>query len=153
MTNTTYKELADSLFNKTKSYDFLEMTEKTAYEIVIGYIRPAIVKYENCRQDLSDRDDILKEFNYSLTDDTFELLVNYMVIEWLTSNYILTWDALKSTLTSSDFKKIDTKDMLTKTMELRKTLMDENNQLAINKSYKKSNLFSICTNGGVKCES
>lgn len=122
------------------------MDENTAYQIVIEYIRPAIVKFQSCKQDLSDRDDNLAQFNFVLTDDTFEILVNYMVIEWLTSNYILTWDALKSSLTSSDFKKIDTKDMLTKTMELRKTLMDENNQLGINKSYRNSNIFDMCRN-------
>lgn len=144
--NTTYQELADSLFNKIKSYDFLEMDEDTAYQIVINYIRPAIVKFQSCKQDLSNRDDLLAQFNFTLTDDTFEILVNYMVIEWLTSNYILTWDALKSSLTSSDFKKIDTKDMLTKTMELRKTLMDENNQIGINKSYRNSNIFEMCKN-------
>lgn len=144
--NTTYQELADSLFNKIKSYDFLEMDEDTAYQIVINYIRPAIVKFQSCKQDLSNRDDLLAQFNFTLTDDTFEILVNYMVIEWLTSNYILTWDALKSSLTSSDFKKIDTKDMLTKTMELRKTLMDENNKIGINKSYRNSNIFEMCKN-------
>lgn len=122
------------------------MNEDTAYQIVINYIRPAIVKFQSCKQDLSNRDDVLAQFNFTLTDDTFEILVNYMVIEWLTSNYILTWDALKSSLTSSDFKKIDTKDMLTKTMELRKTLMDENNQIGINKSYRNSNIFEMCKN-------
>lgn len=146
MNTTTYQELADSLFNKIKSYDFLEMNEDTAYQIVINYIRPAIVKFQSCKQDLSNRDDVLAQFNFSLTDDTFEILVNYMVIEWLTSNYILTWDALKSSLTSTDFKKIDTKDMLTKTMELRKTLMNENGQLGINKSYLNSKIFEICKN-------
>lgn len=144
MNNTTYQELADSLFNKIKSYDFLEMDEDTAYQVVLSYIRPAIVKFQSCKQDLSNRDDVLTQFNFVLTDDTFEILVNYMAIEWLTSNYILTWDALKSSLTSSDFKKIDTKDMLTKTMELRKTLMEENNQIGINKSYRNSNIFEMC---------
>lgn len=144
MANTTYKELADSLFNKIKSYDFLEMDEDTAYQIVIDYIRPAAVRFQSCKQDLSNRDNDLAQFNFSLTDNTFEILVNYMVIEWLTSNYILTWDALKSSLTSTDFKKIDTKDMLTKTMELRKTLMNENNQLGINKSYQNSKIYEIC---------
>lgn len=146
MENTTYIQLADSLFNKIKSYDFLEMDETLAYEIVTDYIRPAIVKFQSCKQDLSDRDDELSQFNIVLSDDTFEILVNYMVIEWLTSNYILTWDALKSSLTSSDFKKIDTKDMLTKTMELRKSLMDENNRLGINKSYQNSEIFKMCKN-------
>lgn len=120
------------------------MDSNSAYQIVINYIRPAIVKFKSCKQDLSDRDEKSMEFNFVLDDDTFEILVNFMVIEWLTSNYILTWDALKSTLTSSDFKKIDTKDMLTKTMELRKMLIEENRQLAIDKSYRNSDIFDMC---------
>lgn len=120
------------------------MDSNSAYQIVMNYIRPAIVKFKSCKQDLSDRDEKSMEFNFVLDDDTFEILVNFMVIEWLTSNYILTWDALKSTLTSSDFKKIDTKDMLTKTMELRKMLIEENRQLAIDKSYRNSDIFDMC---------
>lgn len=143
MDNTTYKELADTVFNKIKDYDFLCMDKATAYEIVINYIRAAIVKFENCKQDLSDRDNELQQFNFSLTDNTFEILVNYMVIEWLTSNYILTYQSLKARMSTTDFHKIDTKDMLSKTTELRSILKSENDQLTINKSYKHSDLFSI----------
>jgi hypothetical protein len=142
---TAYKELADSVFDKIKDLDFMDMDENVAYDVVIRYIRPAIVKFENCKQDLSDRNDALEEFNFSLDDNTFELLANYMTIEWLTSNYILTYQALKGRMSTSDFHKIDTKDILGKTTELRNSLKAENDQLAINKSYPNSKLFSIVT--------
>ena len=147
MANTTYKELADYVFRKIKDSDFAQMiNEEIAYDIVIGYLRSAIVMFENCKQDLSDRDDILQEFNYTLNDDTFIILCNYMVIEWLTSEFILTRQNLKARLSTSDYHKIDTKDMLGKAMELRSMLKSENDQLAINKSYKDSKLFEIVTN-------
>lgn len=147
MANTTYKELADYVFRKIKDTDFGEMmSEEIAYDIVIGYLRTAIVMFDNCKQDLSDRDDILQEFNYTLNDDTFIILCNYMVIEWLTSEFILTRQNLKARLSTSDYHKIDTKDMLGKAMELRSMLKSENDQLAINKSYKDSKLFDIVTN-------
>ena len=147
MANTTYKELADYVFRKIKDSDFAQMiNEEIAYDIVIGYLRSAIVMFENCKQDLSDRDDILQEFNYTLNDDTFIILCNYMVIEWLTSEFILTRQNLKARLSTSDYHKIDTKDMLGKAMELRSMLKSENDQLAINKSYKDSKLFDIVTN-------
>ena len=44
MANTTYRELADALFNKIKEYTFLKLDESMAYEIVINYIRPASVR-------------------------------------------------------------------------------------------------------------
>ncbi len=146
MANTTYTELANAVFDKLKDYDFLKMTEDAAYEVVINYIRPAIVMFENCKQDLSDRDDILKEFNIKLDDNTFVLLTNYMCIQWLTSNFILTSQALKSRLSSADFKALGQKDMLAKALEVRGALKAESDQLAINKSYKKSYLFDIVTN-------
>ena len=147
MANTTYKELADYVFRKIKDSDFAQMiNEEIAYDIVIGYLRSAIVMFENCRQDLSDRDDILKEFNYTLNDNTFVILCNYMVIEWLTSEFILTRQNLKARLSTSDYHKIDTKDMLGKAIELCSMLKSENDQLAINKSYKDSKLFEIVTN-------
>ena len=147
MANTTYKELANYVFRKIKDSDFAQMiNEEIAYDIVIGYLRTAIVMFDNCKQDLSDRDDILQEFNYTLNDDTFIILCNYMVIEWLTSEFILTRQNLKARLSTSDYHKIDTKDMLGKAMELRSMLKSENDQLAINKSYKDSKLFEIVTN-------
>lgn len=147
MANTTYKELADRFFNKILDYNFTSgITEKTAYEIAISYIDAACNKFESCTQDINDRDDILKEFNYQLTSNNQEILCNYMVIEWLTSNYITTSQSLKSRLSTSDFHALGQKDMLAKALEVRDTLKAENDQLSINKSYKESKLYDIVTN-------
>ena len=143
MANTTYRQLADAVFNKIKDLDFINLSEDIAYEIVIGYIQAAIVNFENCKQDLSDRDETLGEFNYQLSDETFVILVNYMIIEWLDSNFILTSNALKSRLSSSDFKALNLHQQLDKVILLRDTLLKENKQLAINKSYQNSKLFDI----------
>ena len=145
MANTTYRELADAVFNKIKDLDFTFMSEDVAYEIVIGYMKSAIVKFENCKQDLSNRDDSLEEFNFYLTDDTFIILVNYMVIEWLNANFILTSSALKARLSSSDFHSLNLHNQLGKALELRSLLKSENDQLAINRSYKNSKLFDLAT--------
>jgi len=146
MTNTTYRELADAVFNKIKDVDFANIDEGIAYQIVIGYMRPAIVAFQSAKQNLSDRDDNLEQFNFALTDETFIILVNYMVIEWLNANYILTSTALKSRLSTADFHSLQLSNMLGKAMELRSMLKSENDQLAINKSYKDSKLFDLVTN-------
>ena len=103
MANTTYKELADYVFDSLKDYDFLQVTEDVAYQIVINYLRPAVVMYENCKLDLSQRDDELQEFDMQLDDNTFVILGNYMSICWLTSNFIMTGQALKARLSTADF--------------------------------------------------
>jgi len=146
MANTTYKELADLVFRKIKDRQFCEMSEEDAYDIVIGYMRSAIVNFQSCKQDLSKRDEELGQFEFSLSDDTFIILCNYMIVEWLSSEFILTREALKSRISTADYHKIDTKDMLGKAKELRSELMKENDQLAVNKSYKNSKLFDLVTN-------
>lgn len=146
MANTTYKELADAVFLKIKDHSFCEISEDIAYEIVIGYMKPAIVAFQSATEDLSDRDDELAEFNFKLNDTTFVILANYMVLEWLDSNYIRTSSALKSRLSSSDFHSLQLSNQLGKAMELRTLLKTENDQLAINKSYKDSKLFDLVTN-------
>lgn len=146
MANTTYKELADAVFNKIKDIDFANMDENIAYQIVIGYMRSSIVAFESAKQDLFNRDDTLEQFNIKLTDETFIILVNYMIIEWLTSNFILTTNALKSRLSSSDFHSLNLHNQLAKAIELRDYLKAENDQLAINKSYKDSKIFDLIAN-------
>lgn len=143
MANTTYRELADALFDKIKDYSFLQLDESTAYEIVINYIRPASVRFENCKQDLTDRNDEAQEFNFALTDESFVILVNYMVVEWLESNYILTANALKARLSPSDFHSLNLHNHLNKAIELRDILKSESDQLAINRSFKNSKLFEV----------
>ena len=140
MANTTYKELADAVFSKIAERSFCEMSEEDAY------LRSAIVNFQSAKQDLSQRDDELEQFQFPLSDDTFIILVNYMVIEWLTSTYILTGNALKARMSTADYHKIDTKDMLSKAKELRHELLKENDQLAINKSYKDSKIFDLVKN-------
>ena len=147
MANTTYKELADRFFNKILDYNFTSsITEETAYEIAIGYIDAACSRFESCTQNINDRDDVLQEFNYQLTPNNKEILCNYMVIEWLTSNYITTAQSLKARLSTSDFHALGQKDMLAKALEVRDTLKAENDQLSINKSYRESKLYDIVTN-------
>lgn len=143
MHNTTYKELADSVFLKIKDLDLAQLPEDIAYQIVIGYIKPACVKFQSCNgQDLFNRDDELQEFRCQLSDENFEMLSEYMVVQWL-DNQILTTNNLKARLTSSDFKSLGLPQQLSKLEELRARYKGENDQLAINKSYKESKLFDI----------
>ena len=104
MNNTTYKDLASAFFNKIKDYDFIQLDQNTATEIAISYISPACNMFQSCSQDLDDRDDILQEFNYQLLLSNFDMLVNYMCIEYIDSNFLRTTASLKARLSTSDFK-------------------------------------------------
>lgn len=142
--NTKYSDVIDSVFNKLKDYSLYAFTDEQAYEIMLPYLQSAIVKFNlSCKQDLEDRDDIIGEFNYKLTDNNFEILSNYTLIEYIDSNYIRTTLMLKAHLSSSDFKSYNSNQTLEKVMEMRNLYMKENKQLMVDTSYNKSDLFDI----------
>ena len=144
--NTSYLSLAEKFFSKIKDYDLANMEESVAYEIAIGYIPSACLMFESCNQDLDDRDDELQEFNYQLSPNNQEMLVNYMVIEYLDSNYLRTSMALKSRLSSSDFHSLNLHNMLSKAMELRSMLKSENDQLKKNGQKNQEKITDIPKN-------
>lgn len=144
--NTQYQELVDIFFNKIKDYDLASMDESIATEIAIGYIDSACSQFQSCTQDLDNRDDKLGQFGIKLSNITKQMLVNYMCIEFLDSNFLRVSQALKSRLSTSDFHSLQNPQQLAKVMELRTMLKSENDQLAINRSYKNSKLFDLVTN-------
>lgn len=147
MANTTqYQELVDIFFNKIKDYDLANMDENIATEIAIGYIDSACSQFQSCTQDLDNRDDELGQFGIKLSNTNKQMLVNYMCIEFLDSNFLRVSQALKSRLSTSDFHSLQNPQQLAKVIELRTMLKSENDQLAINKSYKNSKLFDLVTN-------
>ena len=143
---TQYQELVDIFFNKIKDYDLANMDENIAAEIAIGYIDSACSQFQSCTQDLDNRDDELAQFGIKLSSTNKQMLANYMCIEFLDSNFLRVSQALKSRLSTSDFHSLQNPQQLSKVMELRTLLKSENDQLAINKSYKNSKLFDLVTN-------
>lgn len=140
--NTTYKDLCDSVFPKIKDYGFAGIDEDEAYDIIQDYLKPAILMFSGCNQDLDDRDDLLKTFNFQLTSRNFEILSNYMVICYLDSNFIRTGEMLQAHISSTAFHKYDNKDVLGKVKEVREMYKKENDQLMINLSYPQSPIFN-----------
>ncbi len=122
------------------------MDEDIVTSIVISYIPKACIMFESCSQNLEDRDDELQQFNFELSKTNFEILCNFMLIVYLDTEYLCVPQMLKARLSSVDFKSLNLHNQLSKVMELRSMLKSENDQLAINKSYKNSKLFDLVTN-------
>lgn len=139
---TTYKSLYNSVYSKIKDFELAAMSEAEADEIMSDYLRPAIVSFECCDQDLADRDDVNACFNFDLADKNFEILSNFMVIHYLDSTYIRNSLMLKAHMSTIDFHKFDNKDVLSKALEVRNRYRKENKQLMINYSLHGGNEFS-----------
>ena len=138
---TLYSELFDAALSKLRDYDLASLSQDEIYTILFDYIRPAIVKFKVCRQNLSDRDDLLKQFNMELTDDEIEILSNGIVIAYICANYIKTSLLMKMALPSKDFHAFSQNNQLRGLLSLHKTLTEENEQLISRYSWFGSNLL------------
>lgn len=124
---TPYTVLYESVLSKIKDYDFLALEEDDIYSVLHDYVRPAIVSFRICKIDLSDRNEV--GFKEVLNDTEIEILANYMVINYLDSNYIRVPLALKQVLSSKDFNAFSPANQLDKMMAVRNKYLSDNETL------------------------
>ena len=126
---TSYEKLYENLLPKFRSYKIPLMSTEEVKDFLHDFIIPAISRFHVCRKDLKDRDDILQSFNIDLSDIEIEILSNYLLIEYMDSEYIRTPSLLKVQLPSSDFKVFSPANFLDKLMAMHKTYVSENETL------------------------
>ena len=126
---TPYEKLYENLLPKFYSYEIPLMSTEEVKDYLHDFLIPAISRFHVCRKDLSDRDDILHRFNVVLSDIEIEILSNYLLIEYIDSEYIRVPSLLKISLPSSDFKAFSKANMIEKLMSMRTRYLTENETL------------------------
>lgn len=126
---TSYEKIYENLLPKFRSYEIPLMSTEEVKDCLHDYLIPAISRFHVCRKDLTDRDDIVQRFNVDLSDIEIEILSNYLLIEYIDSEYIRTPSILKVQLPSSDFKVFSPANFLDKLMSMHKTYVSENETL------------------------
>ena len=126
---TSYEKIYENLLPKFRSYEIPLMSTEEVKDCLHDYLIPAISRFHVCRKDLTDRDDIVQRFNSDLSDIEIEILSNYLLMEYMDSEYIRTPSLLKVQLPSSDFKVFSPANFLDKLMAMHKTYKTENETL------------------------
>lgn len=126
---TPYEMIYENLLPKFRSYEIPFMTSDEVKDFLHDYLVPAIARFHVCRKDLNDRDDILQRFNVDLSDTEVEILSNYLLLEYIDSNYVRVPTLLKVSLPSTDFKAFSSANMIEKLMNMHKTYLSENETL------------------------
>lgn len=126
---TSYEKIYENLLPKFRSYEIPLMSTEEVKDYLHDFLIPAISRFHVCRKDLNDRDDILQRFNVDLSDIEIEIVSNYLLIEYIDSEYIRTPSLLKVQLPSSDFKVFSPANFLDKLMAMHKTYVTENETL------------------------
>ena len=126
---TPYEKLYENLLPKFRSYEIPLMSTEEVKDYLHDFLIPAISRFHVCRKDLNDRDDILQRFNVELSDIEIEILSNYLLVEYIDSEYIRTPTLLKVQLPSSDFRVFSPANFLDKLVDMRTTYTKENETL------------------------
>ena len=85
---TTYQTIYDMALMQIKDYklDALYASSPTNFAIYMnGFLFKAIPRFEYCVKDLSDRNETTKQFNQTLDTDEIDILSEYLVVAWMTS--------------------------------------------------------------------
>ena len=133
---TPYEKLYENLLPKFKSYEIPLMSIREVKELLHDYLLPAIVNFHGCRKDLSDRDEIYEKFNIDLDDDEIEILSNFMLLEYIDSNYVRTPTLLQVNLSSTDFNAFSPANFLKELLEMQNVYSEKNETLLSRYAWK-----------------
>jgi hypothetical protein len=139
---TPFSSIYSSFVFKLRDYSFLDIPQEDLDDIFFNYLRSAIVRFPNCKQDLFDLDTTLKIFNQDLTMTEQEILAFLMCVEYLIPQ-ILRIENLKHTMSTRDYQLTSQAQHLKELVGLRKYLMSEANQLIMNYSIKNGKLGDL----------
>lgn len=106
-------------------YDFLKQDMQTREDVLEKYLYSAKTDfYRICKIDLTDCDQLLKQFNEDLDDEIIEILATGIAYYWL-SYKALDSKALKNVLNSKDYYYYSPANLLKEVQTLRKTVRME----------------------------
>ena len=80
---TSYEEIYNLAANKITDPEIALLLQEDIEELFHGYLISAIPKFRKCKNDLSNRDDELRQFNVDLLDVEKEILAILVAREWL----------------------------------------------------------------------
>ena len=134
---TTYQSLYAAVLGKLpEEYKLAQMSDEQIAWTLRHTLEPAIVSFHICKQDLEDRDEENARFNIKLTTEEFAILVNYMTINYIDSNYIRVPTALELSLTSKDFNVFSPARHLEAVKALREMFVDETEAMVMKYSLR-----------------
>ncbi|MDF2588220.1 MAG: hypothetical protein K0S41_2061 [Anaerocolumna sp.] len=109
---TEYKVMFDKFKDKITDPDLLLYLEGVQQEILISLLTSACTKFKRlCKQNLADRDDTAKKFNFVVDDEVIDILSDIMVEYWLKPS-LNNIENLRNQLSTKDFKVFSPADLL-----------------------------------------
>ena len=122
---TSYDAIHDRAIAKISDYDILKFDNETRQQILDEYLLSSQIEFQRlCKTDLSDKDDVLRQYNSDLGDEIVEILATGEVYYWLMPK-VLNTENLYNVLNTKDFSMYSPANLLKELQSLRDTFWNE----------------------------
>lgn len=140
---TPYSEIHSRAIAKFSDYDILKFDISTREMMLNDYLLSAQVEFQRmCKVDLSDKDDILAQYNETLDDEVVEILATGEAFYWLYPK-VLNSENLYNVLNTKDFTTYSPANLLKELQNLRDVLWKDFNRKMVLYTYRTADIAGL----------
>lgn len=131
---TPFNTIYPQFLSQVTDYELAAMEEIALEDNLQLWLLGAIGFYSNCKQDLSDFDLDLKQFNSDLNHMEKQIIAKFMVIVYL-DTHLIKEDLMKQSLNSKDYRMYSPANQIKALIDLKSQINSEANTLMSRYSY------------------
>lgn len=132
---TAYTVIIDNFAKMIDEYHFILLPEEDRDFWVIALMNTACARFsDDCRQDLSKRNEENTAFEADLTKDEIDILCNYMMCEWI-KPYLYSSELLRERLSTKDYGEYSPANLIAQMNTVYKDTVKRARLLAVNYTY------------------
>lgn len=114
--SVSYDTFVGAFLGKVTEYDFIRLDPYDRNTTIDGYMKRACTEFNKvCKYDLSDRDDIVREFAADIPetdlDEIVDIVSEGMLVQWM-KPYFYNADNLQNVLNTSDYSAYSPAELL-----------------------------------------
>lgn len=126
--DTLYSDIYQHFLTKIEDHKLHSLEDEDLEEILEKYLIASIPKFKYCNKDLSNRDSVLKKFNFELTLEEQEIISLIMIVQWL-SPQIYSQELLKEKFKTREFNFFSSSQLLKEMQTLKLNSLKELNEM------------------------
>ena len=100
---TSFNKVYKFFLSQISEYSFLKYSDEELKTILFDYLEVAIGEFENCKVDLSQRNDVSETFDNDLSDKESLILAKLMVVAFFKPK-VMTAENYQQVMTDNEFK-------------------------------------------------
>lgn len=140
---TLYSKIHSRAIAKFLDYDLIKFDESSRESILKEYLLSASLDFSPvCKEDLSDRDDELAQFNQDLSDDVIEILATGEAYYWVLPR-VNNSENLRNMMSTKDYSFFSPANLLSQLQSLRDSLRKDFRRKIVDYTYRNSNLSDL----------